>query len=89
MLDYNKRIEESFNQIPSHKQKQIVESMESYANGTYNTTNENMFNINLSNSNNSNIDYSLESGNNILEPLANLIFKAIVTVFPSFDKHNK
>ena len=35
-----------------------------------------------------NIDYSWQSGNNILEPIADIIFKVITTVFPGFKKSN-
>ena len=35
-----------------------------------------------------NIDYSWENGNNILEPIADIIFKAIIAVFPGFKKSN-
>ena len=34
------------------------------------------------------IDYSWENGNNIVEPIADLIFKVIVSVFPKFKKNN-
>ena len=34
------------------------------------------------------VDYSWENGNNILEPIADLIFNAIVSVFPKFKKGN-
>ena len=35
-----------------------------------------------------NIDYSWENGNNILEPIANIIFKVITAIFPGFKKSN-
>ena len=35
-----------------------------------------------------NIDYSWENGNNILEPIADIIFKVITVVFPGFKKSN-
>ena len=34
------------------------------------------------------VDYSWENGNNIVEPIADLIFKVIVSVFPKFKKNN-
>ena len=34
------------------------------------------------------IDYSWENGNNIVEPIADLIFKVIVSIFPKFKKGN-
>ena len=34
------------------------------------------------------VDYSWENGNNIVEPIADLIFKVIVSVFPKFKKGN-
>ena len=34
------------------------------------------------------VDYSWESGNNIVEPIADLIFKVIVSIFPKFKKNN-
>ena len=35
-----------------------------------------------------NIDYSWENGNNILEPIADIIFKVIIAIFPGFKKSN-
>ena len=34
------------------------------------------------------VDYSWENGNNIVEPIADLIFKVIISVFPKFKKGN-
>ena len=34
------------------------------------------------------VDYSWENGNNIVEPIADLIFKVIVSVFPKLKKNN-
>ena len=34
------------------------------------------------------VDYSWKNGNNIVEPIADLIFKVIVSVFPKFKKGN-
>ena len=34
------------------------------------------------------VDYSWKNGNNIVEPIADLIFKVIVSVFPKFKKNN-
>ena len=34
------------------------------------------------------VDYSWENGNNIVEPIADLIFKVIVSIFPKFKKNN-
>jgi hypothetical protein len=35
-----------------------------------------------------NTDYSWQNGNNILEPIADVIFKIITTAFPGFKKSN-
>ena len=35
-----------------------------------------------------NTDYSWQNGDNILEPIADVIFKIIITVFPRFKKSN-
>ena len=35
-----------------------------------------------------NIDYNWQNGNNILEPIADVIFKVITVVFPGFKKSN-
>ena len=34
------------------------------------------------------VDYSWKNGNNIVEPIADLIFKVIISVFPKFKKGN-
>ena len=34
------------------------------------------------------VDYLWENGNNIVEPIADLIFKVIVSIFPKFKKNN-
>ena len=35
-----------------------------------------------------NADYSWQNGNNILEPIADVIFKIIIIAFPGFKKSN-
>ena len=75
-----KYIKDMYNSLNYKEQSEIKKMLENKQ--------HNIINDFRNTKNTENIDYSWESGNNILEPIADIIFKVIITIFPGFKKSN-
>ena len=81
MKDYSDLLNDKVNDLNYEQQLDLLKNWDKIYSGNNNTTK-----VDSDYSSQSNIDYSWQSGNNFLEPVADLIFKAITTVFPGFKK---
>ena len=73
MKDYSKELNEQINDLNYEEQLDLLKNWDRVYGGNNNTTKVDT-------------DYSWQSGNNFLEPIADLLFKAIVAIFPGFKK---